>query len=182
VTPAPKPSCHKRARGEEVGGDPGRIEDVRHSPRLKFVAGDTGAEDSARPEVSADVVPHLAAAPETDSAPAEGIILVGVVPPLSSATESVTARDDAAIHTSSDPPSQEGVRGATAGATEEALVRTKSLELPEPAAQTPSSLELVSSVQDVVPAAGMRAGAAVDPPLLGPVSGSGEVSQEPFTT
>jgi hypothetical protein len=37
-------------------------------------------------------------------------------------------------------------------------------------------------VQDVVPAAGTRAGAAVDSLLLGLVSGSSEVSQELFTT
>jgi hypothetical protein len=37
-------------------------------------------------------------------------------------------------------------------------------------------------VQDVVPAAGTRAGVAVDSLLLGLVSGSGEVSQGLFTT
>jgi hypothetical protein len=37
-------------------------------------------------------------------------------------------------------------------------------------------------VQDAVPAAGTRTGAAVDSLLLGLVSGSGEVSQELFTT
>jgi hypothetical protein len=57
VTPAPEPSCRKRAHREEMGGDSGRAEDVRRSPRLKLVTGDTGAEDSALPEVPVDAVP-----------------------------------------------------------------------------------------------------------------------------
>jgi hypothetical protein len=65
---------------------------------------------------------------------------------------------------------------------EEASVRARSLELPGPAAQTPSSLELVPSVQDAVPAAGARAGVTVDSLLLGLVSGSGEASQGLLTT
>jgi hypothetical protein len=152
---------------EEIRGDSGRIEDDRCSPRLKLVAGETRAEDPAHPEVPADVVPHPAAAPETDSTPAEETTPAGVVMPPPPATEDVTAGDDAAIHASSDPPSQEGACEAAAGATEEASVHARSLELPGPAAQTPSSLELVPSVQDAVPAAGTRAGVTVDSLLLG---------------
>jgi hypothetical protein len=182
VTPALEPSYHKRACREEIGGDSGRIEDDRYSSRLKPVAGETRAEDPAHPEVPADIVPHPAAAPEIDSTPAGETTLAGVVAPPPSATEDVTAGDDSAIHASSDPPSQEGACEAAAGATEEASVRTRSLELPGPAAQTPSSLELVPSVQDAVPAAGVRAGVTVDSLLLGLVSGSGEASQGLLTT
>jgi hypothetical protein len=48
---------------------------------------------------------------------------------------------------------------------------------PVPAAQTPSNLELVSSVQAAVPAAETRAGAAVGSLLLGLACSSGEPSQ-----
>jgi hypothetical protein len=146
VTPALEPSCHKRARREEIGGDSGRIEDGRCSPQLKPMAGKTRAGDPAHPEVPADVVPRPAAAPETDSTPTEETTPAGVVTPPPPATEDVTTGDDAVIHASSDPPSQEGACEAAAGATEKASVRVRSLELPGPAAQTPSSLELVTSV------------------------------------
>jgi hypothetical protein len=182
VTPALEPSCHKRARREEIGSDSGRIEDDRYSPRLKLVAGETRVEDPAHPEVPADVVPHPAAAPETDSTPAEETTHAGVVTPPPPTTEDITAGNDAAIHASSDPPSQEGACEAATGATEEALVRARPLELPGPAAQTPSSLELVPSVQDAVPAAGTRASVTVDSLLLGLLSGSGEASQGLLTT
>jgi hypothetical protein len=123
-------SCHKRARKEEVGGDSGRVEDDRCSPRLEPVAGETRTEDLAHPEASANIVPHPAAAPENDSAPAAEATPVGVATPPPPATEGATAGDDAASH--------------AAGATEEASVRVKSPELPRPAAQAPSSLEPVS--------------------------------------
>jgi hypothetical protein len=83
--------------------------------------------------------------------------------------------DAATTHASSDLSRQEGAREVTAGAAEEAPVRVRLLELPGPAAQTPSGLELVSSAQDVVPAAGTRAGATAD-------SSSGEASRGLFTT
>jgi hypothetical protein len=146
LTPALEPSCHKRERSEEIGGDSGRIEDDRYSPRLKLVAGETRVEDPAHPEVPADVVPHPAATPETDSTPAEETTPAGVVTPPPPTTEDVTAGNDAAIHASFDPPSQEGACEAATGATEEALVRARPLELLGPASQTPSSLELVPSV------------------------------------
>jgi hypothetical protein len=182
VTPALEPSCHKRARREEIGGDSGRVEDDRCSPRLEPAAGETRTEDPAHPEAPADVVPHPAAAPEADSALAEETASVGVITPPPPATENVTAGDDAAIRASSDPPSQEGAREAAAGATGDASVSTRSLELPGSAAQAPSSLEPMSSVQDAVPAAGTRAGVTADSLLLGLVSGFGEASQGLLTT
>jgi hypothetical protein len=81
VTPALEPSCHKRARRKEIGGDSGRIEDDRCSPQLKPMAGETRAEDPVHPEVPTDVVPHLAAAPETDSTPVEETTPTGIVTP-----------------------------------------------------------------------------------------------------
>jgi hypothetical protein len=176
MTPAFESSCHKRARREEIGGDSGRVEDDRCSPRLEPVAGETRPEDPAHPEVPADVVAHPAAAPEIDSAPAEETTSVGVVAPPPPATEGITAGDDAASHASSDPPSQEDAREAAAGATGEASVCARSLELPRPAARAPSSLKPVSSVQDAAPTAGTRAGATADSLLLGLVSSSGEAS------
>jgi hypothetical protein len=133
VTPALEPSCHKRARREEIGGDSGRVEDDRCSPQLEPVAGETRTEDPAHPEVPADIVPHPAAAPKTDSAPAKGTTSVRVATPPPPATEGITAGDDAAGHASSDPPSQEDARAAAAGATGEASVRARSPELPGPA-------------------------------------------------
>jgi hypothetical protein len=182
MTPALEPSCHKRARREEIGGNSGRVEDDRCSPRLKLVAGETRADDPAHPEVIADAVPYPAAAPETDSTPTKETTPAGVVTPPPPTTEDVTAGNDAAIHASSNPPSQEGAREAAVGAAEEAPVRARPLELPGPAAQTPSSLELVPSVQDVVPAAGTRAGVTIDSLLLRLVSSFGEASQGLLTT
>jgi hypothetical protein len=127
VTPALEPSCHKRVRREEIGGDLGRNEDDRCSQRLKLVASETGAEDPARPEVPAEAVPRPAAAPKADSTPAEETTPAGVVTPPPPATEDITVGNDAAIHASSDPPSQEGAREATTGAMEEAPVRARSL-------------------------------------------------------
>jgi hypothetical protein len=168
VTLALEPSCHKRARMEEIGSDSGRVEDDRCSPRLVPVVSETRTEDPAHPEVCADIVPHPAAAPEIDSVPAEETTSVGVVTPPPPATEGITAGDDAASHASSNPPSQEDAREAVAGATGEASVRARSLELPGPAAQAPFSLELAPSVQAAVPAARTRAGVTVDSLLLGP--------------
>jgi hypothetical protein len=168
VAPALESSCHKRARKEEVGGDSGRVEDDRCSPRLEPVAGETRPEDLAHPEVSANVVPHPAATPENDSAPAAEITPVGVGTPIPPATESATAGDDAASH--------------AAGATEEASVRARSPELPMSAAQAPSSLEPMSIVRDAVPAAGTRTDVAADSLLLGLVFGSGKALRELLTT
>jgi hypothetical protein len=120
VAPALESSCHKRVRKEEVGGNSGRVEDDCSSPRLEPVAGKTRPEDLAHPEVSANIVPHLAAAPENNSAPAAEITPVGVGTPTPPATESATAGDDAASH--------------AAGATEEASVCARSLALPMSAA------------------------------------------------
>jgi hypothetical protein len=130
VTPALEPSCYKRAHREEIGGDLGRNEDDRCSQWLKLVASEARAEDPTRPEVPADAVPRLAAAPEADSTPTEETTLARVITPPPPATEDVTVGNDAAIHTSSNPPSQEGAHKAAAGATEEAPVRARSLEPP----------------------------------------------------
>jgi hypothetical protein len=153
VTPAPEPSCHKRARGEEVGGDSGRVEDVRRSPRLKLVADDTGAEDLACPEVPADAVPYPVASPDMSPPPA---------------TDDATAGNDTAICASPDSLSQGSARETAAGETEKA---------PVPAVEALSNLELVPSMHATVPAAGSRAGAIADSLLLGLVSSSGEASQ-----
>jgi hypothetical protein len=83
------------------------------------------------------------------------------------------AGNDAAVHASSDPPSQESARETVAGETEKAPVL---------AVQAPSNLELAPSVQAAVPAAGTRAGVTVDSLLLGLVSSSGEALQGLLTT
>jgi hypothetical protein len=105
--------------------------------------------------------------------PAEETTSVGVVTPPSPTTEGVTAGNDAAIRASSDLPSREGASEAAAGTTKEG---------PGPAALTPSSFELVPSMQDVAPAAGTRAGVTVDSLFLGLVSSSGKASQGLLTT
>jgi hypothetical protein len=149
---------------------------------LKLVAGNTRAEDPTHPDEPADAVSHPVAAPETDSTPAEETASDRDVTPAPPATENVTVRDDATIHASSNLPGQEGICEAAAGAAEEATVRAMPLELLGPAAQTPSSLELVPSVQDVVPAAGTRAGATADSLFPGLVSSSSEASRGLLTT
>jgi hypothetical protein len=146
VTPALEPSYHKRARREEIGGDSSRIEDDHCSPWLKLVASKARADDPTHPEVPVDAVPRPAATPEANSTPAKETTPVGAITPPPPATEDVIAGNYTAIHTPSDPPSQEGTRKAAAGATEEAAVCAKSLEPPGPAAETPSNLELVPSV------------------------------------
>jgi hypothetical protein len=158
VTPAPEPSCRKRARGEVVGGNSGRIEDVRRSPRLKLVVGDAGAEDPARPEVLADAVPHPVASPETGSTPVEETAPVGADLSPPPTTDDATAGNAAAICTSPDSPSQGSAREAAAGETEKAPVL---------AVEALSNLELMPSVQAMVPAAGSRAGAILIPRSLG---------------
>jgi hypothetical protein len=182
VTPALNPSCHKRARREEIGGDLGRIEDDRCSPRLEFVASEARTEDPVRPEVPADAVPSPAAAPEDESTPATEITPAGAATPPPPTTDDITAGNDAATHASSDPPSQEGTREAMAGLAKEAPVHARSLEPPGPAAQTPSSLELVPSVRAAVPTARMRAGVTVGSLLFRLASSSGEASQGFLTT
>jgi hypothetical protein len=146
------------------------------------VANETRIEDPVHPEVPADVVPHPATAPGTDSTPAGETTSVGVVTPPSPTTEGVTAGNDAAIHASFDLPIREGAGEAAARNTEEGSVPARPLELPGPAAQTPSSFGLVPSVQDVASAAGTRAGVTVGSLLHGLVSGSGKASQGLLTT
>jgi hypothetical protein len=105
VTSAPEPSCRKRTHGEEMGGDLGRAEDVRRSPRLKLVAGDAGAEDSARPGVLVDAVPHPVASPKTGPTPAEETAPIGADLSPPPTTDDAAAGNAAAICTSPDSPS-----------------------------------------------------------------------------
>jgi hypothetical protein len=177
VISALDPSCHKRARRDEVGSDSGRIEDDRHSPWLEPVASEAKAEEPVRPEVPVDAVSSPVAAPEVDSTPAGEITSAGAATPLPPATEDVATGNDAAAYASSDPPSQEGTREVTMEATEETPVRMGLLEPPEPAAQTPSSPRLVLNVQATVPAAGTRAGATAGFLLFRLASNSGKASQ-----
>jgi hypothetical protein len=156
-----------------MGGDSGRAEDIRRSPRLKLVAGDAGAEDSARPEVSVDAVPRPVASPEIGSTPVEEAAPVGADLSPTPATDDATARDAAAICISPDSPSQGSAREAAVGETETA---------PVPAVEALSNLELVPSVQTTVPTAGSRAGAIADSLLLGLASSSGEASPRLLAT
>jgi hypothetical protein len=177
VISAPDPSCHKRARRDEVGSDSGRTEDDRHSPRLEPVASETRAEEPVRLEVPADTVSSPVAAPEVDSTPAGEITLAGAAAPLPPATEDVAMRNNAAACAPSDPPSQEGTREVAMEATEETPVRAGLLEPPEPAARTPSSPRLMLNVQATVPIAGTGAGATAGSLLFRMASSSGEASQ-----
>jgi hypothetical protein len=177
VISAPDPSCHKRARRDEVCSDSGRIEDDRHSPRLEPVASETRVEEPVRPEVPADAVSSPVTAPEVDSTPAGEITPAGAAAPLPPATEDVAMGNDAAACASSDPPSQEGTREVAMEATEETPVRAGLLEPPEPAARTPSSPRLVLNMQATVPAAGTGAGATAGSLLFRLASSSGEASQ-----
>jgi hypothetical protein len=174
---APDPSCHKRARRDEVGSDSGRIEDDRHSPRLEPVASETRAEEPVRLEVSADAVSSPIVAPEVDYTPVGNIAPAGAAAPLPPATEGVATGNDAAACASSDPPSQEGTREVTMKAAEETPVGAGLLEPPESAAGTPSSPRLVLNVHATVPAAGTGAGATAGSLLFRLASSSSEASQ-----
>jgi hypothetical protein len=134
---------------------------------LKLVTGETGAEDSARPEVLVDVVPHPVASPETGPTPAEEAAPDGADLSPPPATDDATAGNAATICISPDSPGQGSAREAAAGETEKA---------PVPAVEALSNLELVPSVQAMVPAAGSRAGAIADSPLLELAFSSGEAS------
>jgi hypothetical protein len=160
---APDPSCNKRAHREETGSDLGRIEDDRHSPRLEPVASEARAEEPAHPEAPADAVSSPAAAAEADSMLAMEITPAGAAAPPPPAAEDVTAGNDAAAHVSSDSPSQEGMREASAEATEGTLVHAGSLEPPGPATQTSSSPKLTPSMQAAVPTTGIGASATAGP-------------------
>jgi hypothetical protein len=146
VISAPDPSCHKRARRDEIGSDLGHIEDDRHSPRLDPMASKTRAEEPVRLEVPTDAVSSPVAAPEVDSMPAGEITPTEAAAPLPPATEDVMMGNDAAACASIDPPSQEGTREVAVEAIEKTLVRAGLLEPPEPAIRTPSSPRLVLNV------------------------------------
>jgi hypothetical protein len=150
ATPAPEPSSRKRTCGEETG----RAEDVRRSPRLKLVTGDTGAEDSARPEVPVGAAHHLVASPEASPTPAEEAAPAGADLSPPPAADDAAAGDVAAICISPDSPSRGSMREAAAGETEGTSV---------PATEALSNLELVPGV-------------IAEPPLLEPAFGSGGAS------
>jgi hypothetical protein len=156
-----------------MGGDSGRAEDVRRSPQLKLVAGDAGAEDSARPEALVDAVPHPVASPTTGSTPVEETAPVGADLSPPPAADDAAAGNAVVICTSPDLPGQGNAREAAAEGTEKA---------PVPAVDALSNLELVPGVQATVPAAGSRAGAIADSLLLGLVSSPGEASRGLFAT
>jgi hypothetical protein len=146
VISAPDLSCNKRARREDTGSDSGRVEEDRHSPRLEPAASEAGAEEPACPEAPADAVSSPTAATEADPMPAGEITLAGAATPPPPAAEDAAAGNDAAAHASSDSPSQEGMREATAETTEGAPVHAGSSEPPEPAARASSSPRLTPSV------------------------------------
>jgi hypothetical protein len=146
VISAPAPSCHKRARKEEIGSDLGRAEEDCHSPRLEPAASEARAEEPAHPEAPADAVSSPATATVADSTPAGEITPAGAAAPPPPAAKDVTAGNDAAAHASSDPSSQEVTREATAEAMEGTLVRAGLLEPLGPAARTSSSPKLMPSV------------------------------------
>jgi hypothetical protein len=182
-TLTPDLPCSKRARREDGGGDLGRAEGDRRSPRLGFVTSEARAEEPVRPEVPANAVSSPAAATEAEPTHAgETASAEAATPPP--AIEEIAAGDVAAANASSDPPSQEDTReaAATAKTTEETPVRAGSLEPLEPAARTPSSPELASSTWDVVPVFGTGAGVAAGPLFFGLASNFGEVPQGPLTT
>jgi hypothetical protein len=145
-TSAPDLSRSKRVRKEDTGGDSGRVEEDRHSPRLVSMASEAGAEEPVCPEVAASAVSSPAAATGADPMPAGEITPAETATPPPPAAEDAAAGNDAAAHTSSDPPSQEGTREAAAKATEETPEHAGSLEPLELDARTPSSPRLVPSV------------------------------------
>jgi hypothetical protein len=163
----------KRVRKEGTGGDSGRAEEDRPSPRLESAASGAGAEEPIRPEVAAGAVSSPAAATGADPMPAWEVTPAEAATPPPPAAEDAAARNDAAAPASSDPPSQQGTREATAETT---------VETPEPAGRTPSSPRLAPSVQAVMPAFGTGVGAAAGPLLFGLASNSGEASQGPLAT
>jgi hypothetical protein len=181
VTSTPDLPCNKRARGEDAGGDLGRAEEDRRSPRLELVASEARAEEPAHPEVPANAVSSPATATKAEPTQAGETTSAEVATPPP-AIEEIVAGDVTAATASSDPPSQEDTREAVAKTTEEALVCAGSLEPSEPAAQTPSSPELAPSTRAVVPVFGTRAGAAAGPLFFGLASNSGKVPQGPLTT
>jgi hypothetical protein len=149
-----------------MGGDSGRAEDVRRSPRLKLVASDAGAEDSARPEALVDAVPQPVASLTTGSTPVEEAAPVGANLSPPPAPDDAAAGNAAVICTSPGLPSQGNTREAAIGETETAF----------------SNLELVPSVQAMVPTAESGAGAIADSLLLGLASSSGEASPRLLAT
>jgi hypothetical protein len=182
VISAPDHSCNKRARREDTDSDLGRVEEDRHSSRLEPAASETGAEEPACLEAPAEAVSSPAAATEAGPMPAEEVTPAGAATPPPPIAEDATAGNDATVHASSDPPSQEGTREVATETMEETPVHTGSLVSPEPAARTPSSSRLAPSMQAAEPTLGTGAGAATGPLLFGLASYFGEASRGPLTT
>jgi hypothetical protein len=181
VTSTPDLPCNKKARREDAGGDLGRAEEDRRSPRLELVASEARAEEPARPEVPVNAVSSPAAATEADPTQAgEPASAEAATPPP--AIDEIAAGDVAAANASSDPPSQEDMREATAKTMEETPARAGSLEPSEPAVGTPSSPELAPSTRAVAPVFGTGAGVTAGPLFFGLASNSSEVPQGPLTT
>jgi hypothetical protein len=105
--------------------------------------------------------------PEAGPTPAEEAAPVGADLSPPPAADDATTGNAAAICISPDTPGQGSAGEAAAGETEKA---------PVPAVEALSNLELVPSVQAMVPAAGSRVGAIADSPPLGLAFGSGEAS------
>jgi hypothetical protein len=180
-TSTPDLPRNKRVRKEDAGSDLGRTEEDRHSPQLEYIASRARAEEPVHPEVPANAISSPATATEAKPMPAGEITSAKAAtpPPI---IEDAVAGDVATAHASSDPPSQEDMREAMAKVMEGALVHAGSLEPSEPAARASSSPGLAPSMQAVVPAFGIGAGAAAGPLFFWLASNSGEASQGPLTT
>jgi hypothetical protein len=181
MTSAPDLPCHKKARREDAGGDLGRAEEDRRSPRLELVASETKAEEPARPEAPANAASSPAATIEAkptqagEAASAEAV----ASPP---AIGEIATGDVTAANASSDPPGQEDTREATVKTVEEASVPARLLEPSEPAVRTPSSSKVAPNTWAVAPEFGAGAGVAAGPLFFGLASNSGDILQGPPTT
>jgi hypothetical protein len=106
VTSAPDLPCNKRARREDAGGDLGRTEEDRRSPRLELVTSEARAEEPARPEAPANAVSSPAAATEAEPTQA-GETTSAEAATSPPAIDEIAAGDVATASASSDPPGQE---------------------------------------------------------------------------
>jgi hypothetical protein len=181
ITSAPDLPCNKRARREDAGGDLGRTEEDRRSPRLELVASEARAEEPARPEAPTNAVSSPAAATKAEPTQAGETALAEAAtsPP---AIGEIAAGNVAASSACSDPPGQEDTREAAAKMVEETPAPPRLLEPLEPAVRTPSSSEVAPNMRAVALAIGAGAGVAAGPLFFGLASNSGEIPQGPLTT
>jgi hypothetical protein len=182
VTSAPDLPCNKRACREDAGGDLGRAEEDRRSPRLELVASEAKAEEPACPEAPANAGSSPAAATEAEPTQAGEATSVEAITSPPAIGEITTGDVAAAANASSDPPGQEDTREVAVKMVEEALAPARLLEPLEPAVQTPSSSEVAPNTWAVAPAFGAGAGVAAGPLFFGLASNSGEILQGPPTT